>query len=92
MELFSEAAEGIRTLDLLHGKQSVPRRIRMNMPANRQFLGPWRLRGIPEIYRETTGVPGPKPDRAWHLRVRGSGESGRLRRHGTAKMLPCVDL
>jgi hypothetical protein len=67
MELFSEAAEGIRTLDLLHGKQSVPRRIRMNMPANRQFPGPWRLHWIPEIYRETTGVPGPKPDRAWHL-------------------------
>jgi hypothetical protein len=41
MQAFWKAAEGIRTLDLLHGKQSVRRRFHTDMPANRQFLGTW---------------------------------------------------
>jgi hypothetical protein len=39
MQAFSEAAEGIRTLDLLHGKQNLPRRFRMNMPAKQGVSG-----------------------------------------------------
>jgi hypothetical protein len=38
MQAFSEAAEGIRTLDLLHGKQNVGRRFNTNMPASKRFL------------------------------------------------------
>ena len=37
MQVFCKAAEGIRTLDLLHGKQYLWRRLRTNMPANKQF-------------------------------------------------------
>jgi NAD(P)-dependent dehydrogenase (short-subunit alcohol dehydrogenase family) len=35
---FRRAAEGIRTLDLLHGKQNVRRRFHTNMPANGRVL------------------------------------------------------
>jgi hypothetical protein len=53
---FVEAAEGIRTLDLLHGKQSVRRRFHANMPAYRRFLRTRSRRGLPGIHREITGV------------------------------------
>src|SRR5215204_6013165 len=56
MRGFPEAAEGIRTLDHLHGKQNVRRRFHMNMPANRAFPRV-RTRGrVPGFPRETTGV------------------------------------
>jgi hypothetical protein len=58
-QAFWEAAEGIRTLDLLHGKQSVPRRIRMNMPANRQCLGPGAYAGSPKFTAKSRGFPDP---------------------------------
>jgi DNA-binding transcriptional MerR regulator len=35
---FHEAADGIRTHDLLHGKQNLQRQFRTNIPANRRFL------------------------------------------------------
>jgi hypothetical protein len=38
MQAFCEAAEGIRTLDLLHGKQNMQGRFLENMPANRRLL------------------------------------------------------
>jgi hypothetical protein len=38
MHAFSRAAEGIRTLDLLHGKQQVQRPLRTNIPANEAIL------------------------------------------------------
>jgi hypothetical protein len=56
MQAFSEAAEGIRTLDLLHGKQDVRRRFGTNMPAKGRFMGPGARGGLPGIYREITGV------------------------------------
>jgi hypothetical protein len=56
MQAFPEAADGIRTHDLLHGKQNVQRRFPQNMPANRRFLGTSRLRVLPGIHREITGV------------------------------------
>jgi hypothetical protein len=56
MQAFLEAAEGIRTLDLLHGKQKVRRRFLQNMPANRRILGTSRLRVLPGIHREITAV------------------------------------
>jgi hypothetical protein len=41
MQAFSEAAEGIRTLDLLHGKQWICGTQRAETPANRRFRGGW---------------------------------------------------
>jgi hypothetical protein len=58
----SEAAEGIRTLDLLHGKQSAGLGATRNIPANRPLLPRERVPPMPGIYREITGVPGLKPD------------------------------
>jgi hypothetical protein len=58
MQAFSEAAEGIRTLDLLHGKQNVRRRLPRNMPANRRVFGTDAQIGFPGIPREFTGVSG----------------------------------
>ena len=40
MQAFSRAAEGIRTLDLLHGKQNMQGRFLRNMPAKGRFLVP----------------------------------------------------
>jgi hypothetical protein len=55
-QAFHEAAEGIRTLDLLHGKQSVQRRFRTNIPANEQFLATEGSRTLFGIHREITWV------------------------------------
>src|ERR671926_127756 len=46
---FVKAAEGIRTLDLLHGKQSLRRRFRTNLPA-RRFPESWGPGGLSGIY------------------------------------------
>jgi hypothetical protein len=56
MQVFLEAAEGIRTLDLLHGKQNVPCRFRTNIPANGRFLGTGCPGTFPGVHREFTGV------------------------------------
>ncbi len=39
MQVFSRAAEGIRTLDLLHGKQGVCFRLGADIPCKRPVLG-----------------------------------------------------
>ena len=44
-----EAAEGIRTLDLLHGKQLLTRPERLEMPANQRIRGQNAGDGIPGI-------------------------------------------
>ncbi len=62
MRAFSEAAEGIRTLDLLHGKQSAGLGAARNIPANRPLLPRERVPPMPGFYREITGVSGLKPD------------------------------
>ena len=59
---FGRAAEGIRTLDLLHGKQSAGLGAERNIPANRPLLPRERVPPMPGIYREITGVSGLKPD------------------------------
>jgi hypothetical protein len=46
---FCEAAEGIRTLDLLHGKQELAIAHRLEIPANRNFLPDSAWGGSPEI-------------------------------------------
>jgi hypothetical protein len=55
-QALSKAAEGIRTLDLLHGKQSVQRRFRTNIPANERFLATEGSRTLSGIHREITWV------------------------------------
>jgi hypothetical protein len=64
MQAFSKAAEGIRTLDLLHGKQSAGLGAARNIPANRPLLPRERVPPMSGVYREITGVSGLKPD--WH--------------------------
>jgi hypothetical protein len=61
-EPFLRAAEGIRTLDLLHGKQSAGLGAARNIAANRPLLPRERVPPMPGIYREITGVSGLKPD------------------------------
>jgi hypothetical protein len=41
MQVFSRAAEGIRTLDLLHGKQYIRELSASEMPANGRFPTGW---------------------------------------------------
>jgi hypothetical protein len=62
MQAFSEAAEGIRTLDLLHGKQVVGLVHALNVPANGPLLRREGVPPMPRIHREITGVSGLKPD------------------------------
>jgi hypothetical protein len=64
MQAFCEAAEGIRTLDLLHGKQNAGLGAARNIPANRQLLPREGVPPMSGVYREITGVSGLKPD--WH--------------------------
>ena len=56
MEAFSRAAEGIRTLDLLHGKQNVCFLVGVRIPANAGVLACEQRPAIPRLYREFTGV------------------------------------
>jgi hypothetical protein len=58
----SEAAEGIRTLDLLHGKQDAGLGAARNIAANTPLLPRERVPPMPGIHREITGVSGLKPD------------------------------
>jgi hypothetical protein len=52
---FPRAAEGIRTLDLLHGKQNVQCRFRTKTPANCGLLDSQRRLRFPAVHREITG-------------------------------------
>jgi hypothetical protein len=56
------AAEGIRTLDLLHGKQDAGLGAARNIAANTPLLPRERVPPMPGIHREITGVSGLKPD------------------------------
>jgi hypothetical protein len=62
MQAFSEAAEGIRTLDLLHGKQNVRFRASQESPGKERFLRYRWSATLPSFYREISGVSGLKPD------------------------------
>ena len=57
-----EAAEGIRTLDLLHGKQNVRFRASQESPAKQRFPGCRWSAMLSSFYREIAGVSGLKPD------------------------------
>jgi hypothetical protein len=54
-----EAAEGIRTLDLLHGKQNVQCRVRTKIPANWRLFDSQRPFRFPGVHREITGIWAP---------------------------------
>jgi hypothetical protein len=56
MRAFQRAAEGIRTLDLLHGKQNLRRQFGSSTPAKRLFLLASSRVTLPGSYREITGV------------------------------------
>jgi hypothetical protein len=92
-EAFPRAAEGIRTLDLLHGKQSVPRRIGMNMPANRQFLGaPGAYAGFPTFTAKPRGLPDPnrtEPGTSHSAEVEKAGALGGTGRRRCCRALTC---
>jgi hypothetical protein len=59
---FSEAAEGIRTLDLLHGKQNVRSRASQESPGKEGFPSYTGSAMLPSFTAKTTGVSGLKPD------------------------------
>ena len=62
VQVFSRAAEGIRTLDLLHGKQDAGLGAARNIPANRPLLPRERVLPMSGFHRGITGVSGLKPD------------------------------
>jgi hypothetical protein len=57
-EAFSRAAEGIRTLELLHGKQNAGLGAARNIPANRPLLPHERVPPMSGSHRGITGVSG----------------------------------
>jgi hypothetical protein len=57
MLTFSEAAEGIRTLDLLHGKQNVRSRASQESPGKEQFPSYRWSAILPSFHRESAGFP-----------------------------------
>jgi hypothetical protein len=57
-----EAADGIRTHDLLHGKQFGDWLHALNVPANVLLLPRQGMPPMPRIHREIPGVFGLKPD------------------------------
>jgi hypothetical protein len=59
---FSRAADGIRTHDLLHGKQNVRFRGSQESPGKERFLSYKGSATLPSFYREIAGVSGLKPD------------------------------
>jgi hypothetical protein len=75
MQVFQRAAEGIRTHDLLHGKQNVQRRSRTNIPAKAQRHGTRGHQGFPAFTGKSRGfgyrwVPERALVRGWRVRGR----------------------
>jgi hypothetical protein len=62
MQAFCEAAEGIRTLDLLHGKRNVRSRASQERPAKHSFPSCRGSAMLSSFYCEIAGVSGLKPD------------------------------
>jgi hypothetical protein len=62
MQAFSRAAEGIRTLDLLHGKRNLGSRASQENPAKYGFPSYKRSTMLSSFYGEIAGVSGLKPD------------------------------
>jgi len=61
-EAFRRAAEGIRTLDLLHGKQNVRSRASQESPGKEAFPSYRWSALLPSFSGEIAGVSGLKPD------------------------------
>jgi len=59
---FPRAAEGIRTLDLLHGKQNVRSRASQESPGKEAFPSYRWSALLPSFSGEIAGVSGLKPD------------------------------
>jgi hypothetical protein len=62
MQPFFEAAEGIRTLDLLHGKRNAGSRASAESPGKERFPSYRRSAILSSFSREIAGVSGLKPD------------------------------
>jgi hypothetical protein len=62
MQAFPEAADGIRTHDLLHGKQNLESQASQESPAKYGFPSYRRSAMLSSFYREIAGVSGLKPD------------------------------
>jgi hypothetical protein len=76
MQAFREAADGIRTHDLLHGKQNVRSRASQESPGKEGFPSNRGSAMLPSFYREIAGVPGLKPD--WGCRESLGGRFPRM--------------
>ena len=76
MQAFFEAAEGIRTLDLLHGKQSLDLSWARKTPANERLPTARPRAGVPRIVRRyrgfRQGTDNERPKRLVGARVRTS--------------------
>jgi hypothetical protein len=62
IQAFPRAAEGIRTLDLLHGKQNAGSRASAESPGKERFPSYRRSAILSSFSREIAGVSGLKPD------------------------------
>jgi hypothetical protein len=62
MQAFSRAADGIRTHDLLHGKQNMRPRAAQESPGKERFPSSRASAMLPSFCGEITGVSGLKPD------------------------------
>jgi hypothetical protein len=72
---FSKRLKGFEPSTFCMASRTPASRPELNGPANEPFSAPPRRAANPGIYREITGVSGPKPDRAWHSEL-GIGERG----------------
>ena len=80
MQAFSRAAEGIRTLDLLHGKQGVGFLLGADIACKCAGSGVGVVVELPRLYRQITGVCGPNVDPRCLLRGGGfEAATSRLR-------------
>jgi hypothetical protein len=88
-EAVLEAADGIRTHDLLDGKQYVRSRVSKKSPGKERFPSYRGSAMLPSFYREIAGVSGLKPD--WRCRESlgvdfRAWRSGGLKSSGTSGM------
>jgi hypothetical protein len=72
---FRKRLKGFEPSTFCMASRTPASRPELNGPANEPFSARPRRAANPGIYREITGVSGPKPDRAWHSEL-GIGERG----------------
>jgi hypothetical protein len=86
MQAFLRAAEGIRTLDLLHGKQLLAFPECPKMPANQRVLAHDRHDGVPGIALKS------RQFRQGTDNERSEGPAGSASSHGTCRIRPGFDV